>query len=83
MYKIAWTNLALLIIQEDSSNKKILNFISQAKSLSQSKMCCQPCEREKVQHHQVGLDLLKTPQVGPNAKLDKQGTLPGQLPTIY
>ena len=29
---------------------------------------------------QVGLDLLKTPHVGPNAKLAKQGTLPGQLP---
>ena len=57
IYKIAWTNIILLIIQEASSNKKIFSFISQAKSLSQSKMCCQPREREKVQHHQVPLVL--------------------------
>ena len=56
IYKIAWTNIILLIIQEASSNK-IFSFISQAKSLSQSKMCCQPREREKVQHHQVPLVL--------------------------
>jgi len=47
MYKIAWTNITLLIIQEDSFNKKILNFISQAKSLSQSKMCCRPVRGRK------------------------------------
>ena len=56
IYKIAWTNIILLIIQEASSNK-IFSFISQAKSLSQSKMCYQPREREKVQHHQVPLVL--------------------------